>query len=246
MHDSKNAISVQNLISTLAAATVYQPRRNDKSQDKANDEVRQENSLRLTQGFWETMAREWLGADALRMNKYLLLVRVVLRNIFVLISNQTLDHSLARRQEKGAGNSSLLDMHLRLLERFPLAPRDRKIPDGLRYHVLDIYVDEIETSLNLVSDTEGSSPEQRQVVERLVVPVEKVSRDGLSKSVRVRAKETLADERVAEWRGTAGGEAVDNLAQAEIPTRGRPAAGDGTTAAADEEEEKEEEWEGFG
>jgi ribosomal RNA-processing protein 1 len=177
MHDSKSPVSVQNLIAFLADLTVSTPR--------------PAVALPLTEAFWATMAREWTGIDALRMDKYLLWVRMVVRALFKGIVD---DVEAATEQ-------------ITLLEKFPLSPRERKVPDGLRYHVLDIYVDELERALGQDGDEEGEGEEEqevlggeRKVVERLLAPVETVAKEALSKGVRVRAKDVLADERVVRWR----------------------------------------------
>jgi ribosomal RNA-processing protein 1 len=191
MHDSKSSVSVQNLISLLADLTVTTPA--------------PEVSLPLTEAFWATMAREWTGVDALRMDKYLLWVRMVVRGVLKGIV------------EAPDGDSAFAEQQIALLEKFPLSPRERTVPDGLRYHVLDIYVDELERAVGQDGeDGEDGQEEQvseamRRVVKRLLVPVETVVKEGLSKGVRARAKEVLADERVVKWRtkrvvGDGGGE----------------------------------------
>ena len=58
------------------------------------------------------------------------------------------------------------------------------------------------------------------------MPVETVAREGLSKGVRVRAKEVLADERVVRWR-----------------TKGKTESGSG--AGGGEEDEQDDEWGGL-
>ena len=184
MHDSKSPISVQNLIATLADLTVSTP----------TPAV----ALLLTEAFWATMAREWTSIDAQRMDKYLLFVRMVVREVFAGIVSEA---------NTGKEGGDVVDQQIALLEKFPLSPRERQVPDGLRYHALDVYVDELERALGLEGD-EGDdeedgkeiSEENRKVVERLLSPVETVAKEGLSKGVRVRAKEVLADEGVLKWR----------------------------------------------
>ena len=151
------------------------------------------------------------------MDKYLLLVRLVVREVFAEMfvgdHEHEYDHegSSSSSLEVGAGREQIA-----LLEAYPLSPRERMVPDGLRYHVLDVYVDELERAIGKKEEEEGDddgdggeiSEETRRAVERLLVPVETMAREGLSKGVRLRAKETLADERVLKWRtkeATGGG-----------------------------------------
>lgn len=197
MHDSKSPLSVQALIAQLAALVHTTP---------------PATSLALTLAFWTTICREWSNIDAHRMDKYLLLVRMVVREVFGVVLG-----------ENGEGGQGQAKEQVELLAGFPLSPRERKVPDGLRYHVLDIYVDEVE---KVWQDGETKmSKEVRGRMDRLLVPVEILAKDGLTKSVRIRAKEVLADERILGWKGlsnTIPGEAA------------------GTTGTA------EEEWEGLG
>lgn len=64
-----------------------------------------------------------------------------------------------------------------------LSPGDGKVPDGVRYHVLDVWVD------GLV-DTEGWE------VVGVIRPVERLRTKGKTKIVRGRAREVLGDERL--------------------------------------------------
>jgi ribosomal RNA-processing protein 1 len=193
MHDSKSPISVQNLIATLADLTVSAP----------SPAV----AVPLIEAFWSTMAREWTSIDAHRMDKYLLFVRTVVRRVFAGIA----ENASGGKEGKDVASEE----QMALMEKFPLSPRERKVPDGLRYHVLDVYVDELERAVGQEDDEgedeEEISEETRKVAERLLAPVEKMAKEGLSKGVRVRAKEVLADERVVRWRtkgelGDGGGE----------------------------------------
>lgn len=71
-----------------------------------------------------------------------------------------------------------------------------KIPNGLRYHVLDVWVDELEKT------EEGWDKEdKRETLQTLVQPIEKLAKEGKLKVLRDAAKECLADERLRAWRG---------------------------------------------
>lgn len=94
-------------------------------------------------------------------------------------------------------------------------------PDGLRYHLLDIWFDELEKALEI--DSETGKPVGEVPIEILLAPVEKLRKEGLHKPVRVRAGETLDDERLVEW-GFKEAKKVEES----------------------EEEESDEEWGGFG
>lgn len=77
----------------------------------------------------------------------------------------------------------------------PLSVGDEKVPDGLRYHVLDVWVEE----LVKVEGWEG-------VKEVLMRPVMQLADEGRTKVVRARAKEVLGDRRLL---GEDGGKKTD-------------------------------------
>lgn len=79
-------------------------------------------------------------------------------------------------------------------------------PDGLRYHLMDIWIDELEKVLEF-EDMEGEEDEEsvpRKVkgdvpMDLLLRPVETLRTKGVHRPVRNRAMETLEDERLVEW-----------------------------------------------
>ncbi|KAI9928861.1 hypothetical protein ASPWEDRAFT_36671 [Aspergillus wentii DTO 134E9] len=75
-------------------------------------------------------------------------------------------------------------------------------PDGLRYHILDLWIDEVEKVLEFEEGTEDS--ENRKVkgdvpMDLLLRPLEKLRTESPYKPVRVRAAEALDDDRLVEW-----------------------------------------------
>ena len=180
MHDSKSMISVQNFTTSLADQfTVFAEK------DAENEsEVGASQLGMFSEAFWETMAREWSGIDVHRMNKILLLIRLVLRSIFMICMP-----SAKEKNERSSSMSDTKEQSL-ILERWPLSPRERKGPDGLRYHVLDIWVEELEKAR---SSANGElHDELKSIEQKFMEPVEKLAKDGLTKPVRMRAKDTLA------------------------------------------------------
>ncbi|KAJ5097423.1 hypothetical protein N7456_008144 [Penicillium angulare] len=72
-------------------------------------------------------------------------------------------------------------------------------PDGLRYHVADIWIDELEKVLEFEGE-EGERKVQGDIpVELLLQPLEKLRADSPYKPVRTRASEALDDDRLIEW-----------------------------------------------
>ena len=96
--------------------------------------------------------------------------------------------------------------------------RGGKVPDGLRYHVLDVWVDGLES---VAEEMEQGDLEQ------VLGPVRRLAKEGKTKVLRERAKVVLGDERLHEWIAEDGKDAEN------IQPGGQRADSD-------------EEWEGFG
>jgi len=148
------------------------------------DILRAENVIPFLDAFWKTMAREWSGIDALRMDKFLRLMRFYLRATWAWLARGEWRDAATRRK------------FLDILEETPLSPKDMKIPNGLRYHVLDIYVDELEKIM-----PEQEEKRQNVPLQELLEPVTRLAKQSPTKPVRKRAQETLSDDRLKEWRG---------------------------------------------
>lgn len=140
--------------------------------------LKPETFITFATAFWQTIAREWGGIDALRMDKYLYLVRCYVQEGFQYV------------RRKG-WKEELLEEYLGVLEGVAFNVRDAKIPNGLRYHVIDLYVDELDKA-----DVEDEAP-----AERALEPMRKLGRESLVKTVRKRVGEALEDERLVNWKG---------------------------------------------
>ncbi|KAH7330190.1 hypothetical protein BKA65DRAFT_508835 [Rhexocercosporidium sp. MPI-PUGE-AT-0058] len=127
--------------------------------------------------FWQTMQREWTNIDVLRMEKFLLLARRYLGATF--------------------------KSHVELLQEGPCNVEDVRVPNGMRFHVIDIYVDELERVGVLEEGQEG----KEEILERLLVPLRALQKGSPTKPVRVKAKEALEDERLPGNQKVEGEEA---------------------------------------
>ncbi|NWX86098.1 RRP1B protein, partial [Nothoprocta pentlandii] len=83
----------------------------------------------FVQTFWQTMNREWNGLDGLRLDKYYMLIRMILRQSFEVL----------RRSD---WEESLIESFLQLLMKEVMDP-DSNAPIGIKYHFIDIYLDEL-------------------------------------------------------------------------------------------------------
>ncbi|CRG85018.1 Ribosomal RNA-processing protein 1 homolog [Talaromyces islandicus] len=123
-------------------------------------------------------------------------------------------------EEGGAEKWSALESYISLLEQGPLCPinfdpteESEKSgedsipmphgPDGLRYHITDIWLDELAKVID--NDSDGSNElalKDRYDIpmDLLLRPFEKLSKESPTKSVRLRAsEEVLQDERLIQW-----------------------------------------------
>jgi ribosomal RNA-processing protein 1 len=162
--------------------------------------------LPFIRAFFLTMSSEWSRIEALRLDKYLYLIRQYLNASFTFLS-------------RNKWKKSLLEQWNTVVEEIPLERQNMRIPNGLRYHVMDIWVDEMEK----VEGEAWEKEDKRETLETLVLPVEKMAKDGKLKPLRNAAKECLADDRLRAWRG----QEVEVVEEAE------------------EEDDSEAEWGGF-
>jgi len=178
--------------------------------------------------FWETLGREWTGIDVYRMEKFLLLVRRVLAAVLAWVCAALPEPASAEKDDdkttiqeaqetetkasKKAKKKSRdrIDAVLENLADWPFETEDNlsKMPPGLRLHVLDIWVDEVE-KLGLL-DAEKTGESGRQFLDRLGLLIEAQTRS-TCKPVRLRAKDTLADDRLPWNAGESGNEDVGKI-----------------------------------
>ncbi|NXP66684.1 RRP1B protein, partial [Chloropsis cyanopogon] len=81
------------------------------------------------QTFWQTMNREWNGIDNLRLDKYYMLMRLILRQSFEVLKRNEWDEGL-------------VELLLQLLMKEVMDP-DSNSPTGIKFHFIDIYLDEL-------------------------------------------------------------------------------------------------------
>lgn len=242
MHDSKNAISVQNLLRDIAHTFAIVSAKDEEAQkaenggDQAPDPNKQQHVWLTTYhtAFHETMVHEWAGIDSHRLNKALLTYRFVTRELFQLCfgplfvspqqepteppaqkktkkqsskaSNATQTSTSTADEASCAKAISISTSIIHVLETAgPLNPSDRKIPDGLRLHILDIWNDELFGALDIFTEqsksddeSESSAAKSRSdgmtaVLGLLRQPLERTAKSdsGAQRHVRMRAKDTL-------------------------------------------------------
>ena len=246
MHDSKNAISVQNLLKDIAHTFAITSAKDDEAQttrhghDKTSEsEINQREWLSTYHtAFHETMIREWAGIDSHRLNKALLTYRLVMRELFQICLSPLFKEASEETPEKPTNppsqkkqkkqtskksaqparpsatpaesqNSNALSATTSVVEVLktagPLNPSNRRIPDGLRLHLLDVWNDELFSALATLSEPNSSDNSDIElpagpsrdgvcaVLELLKEPLEEMAKSdsGAQRHIRMRAKETL-------------------------------------------------------
>ncbi|KAH0336907.1 hypothetical protein KCU81_g8341, partial [Aureobasidium melanogenum] len=166
-----------------------------------------QNFLGFMRAFWQTISREYTGIDSLRMDKFLFMIRSYVNAGFAYCAKNNWKDTETRKE------------YLDLLREIPLNPRDPKVPNGLKYHVIDVYVDELEK----VGDDKAP-------YEELMAPLVELGEKAVLKSVRKKVEEALDDERAKEWLGIEE-EDDEELSEAE--------------EELDDEEDEDEEFGGF-
>lgn len=187
MHDPRTSApySTYHLICSLTTTLLLETiPRNDLNGSGSSSTYRSTSSIQLAlaSGFWSTIAREWSGIDRHRIDKYLLLMRMMVRAMFGVMwqhqqqqchrhrqqANDEDAHATAREPDAA---SSALNNQIGVLAKWPLNNgrtdsgdgEGRKVADGIRYHVLDIYVDELQEVLfsDADKDTGGENGDRK-------------------------------------------------------------------------------------
>ncbi|XP_062982638.1 ribosomal RNA processing protein 1 homolog B [Elgaria multicarinata webbii] len=81
------------------------------------------------QTFWQTMNREWNGIDRLRLDKFYMLIRMVLRQSFEVL-------------KRNGWNESFTEPFLNMLMKEIIHP-DSNAAIGIKLHFIDIYLEEL-------------------------------------------------------------------------------------------------------
>jgi len=238
MHDSKNALSVQNLLREIAGTFATIARKDDELAAASDHDSEHQLDQWLEPyhtAFHETITREWASIDSHRMNKYLLLVRFVMQQLFricfkpqqnvnqgqIKASKKTVSRKRASTVDAEVSKSRKATSILTTLRTVgPLNPKDPKIPNGLRLHILDIWVDELFGTLSaleaeseaVVDDDDGGRSTESTIAlfrEPLVAIAE--SHSGAQKNIRERAKEAIADfdEKIATLSNSAANDSSE-------------------------------------
>ncbi|KAK7205123.1 hypothetical protein BZA70DRAFT_279118 [Myxozyma melibiosi] len=155
------------------------------------------NVAGFVDAFWATICRDWNNIDVLRIDKYYLLIRRFVSGMFERLANSNWDQEMIT-----SFNKSLME--------YPLNPKNTAIADGIRYHMIDIFVEEFEKKMAELTDnagkkkdseeSDGESAEEEEDEEKskvpfneLMKPFENLAQNSISKVVKKRVYDEVLD-----------------------------------------------------
>jgi ribosomal RNA-processing protein 1 len=155
--------------------------------------VSKQNVIVFITSFWTIMAREWDGIDQHRIDKFYLLIR-------------RYHAATLRRLRDEHWDEKLLFGYKEVMSTYPLNVKNGKIPNALRLHMFDIYLDEIErvADESIKSTGNGTTKDDKSLqnfpMEDLLEPVRNIAENSPLKHIRENAvKNVLQDKRLVEW-----------------------------------------------
>jgi ribosomal RNA-processing protein 1 len=152
--------------------------------------VNKVNFFSFLEAFWSIMAREWEGIDQHRIDKFYLLLRRYVAATFRRIQSEDWDQDWILKYQE-------------VMSHYPLNIKDPKVPNALRLHMFDIYLDEIDRVLKEQeeeNEQDVSERVDRVPFEQLLKPIKDISEDSPLKFIRQKARrEVLEDQRLVEW-----------------------------------------------
>ncbi|KAG2227293.1 hypothetical protein INT45_004248 [Circinella minor] len=136
-----------------------------------------DNAVPFLDAFWEIHCSEWHGLDRIRLDKYYMLLRRVIFYSFLFLANH--DWNDVRVKE-----------YTTMLLNGPLHPTDPKKPDSIRYHIFEVYFEELDKVLELQKEQGEEINLDMELIEE---PIRVLATDSVNKVVRKKAKAALAD-----------------------------------------------------
>ncbi|KAG2207961.1 hypothetical protein INT47_010945 [Mucor saturninus] len=137
------------------------------------------NAIPFLKTFWKVHCQEWHGLDRIRLDKYYLLLRRVIYFSFQFLARESWD-------------TVYLEAYTDMLLEGPLSPTDRKNPDAIRYHIIELYFEELEKVLDDVRARLEDEDDLDVPMEELSRPFTVLAKEGSTKVLRTKAKEALA------------------------------------------------------
>lgn len=203
------------------------------------DIIPKQNWELFNESWWVVICKEWSSIDHWRLDKFLMLVRFNLRAMFA-------------RLEKEEWDDEMVEQFVQVLQKIPLSG-DKKIPNGIPFHLVDIYVDELEAVIfkdleeeekgeesdDEIDEEEDIDKRKQDIIEatpvgELISAFDQLSREAAYKTLREKIRDDLLkDDRLKQWGiiEVVGGDESDleNVNDEE----------------EEDEEDSDDEWKGF-
>ncbi|CCH46225.1 Ribosomal RNA processing protein 1 B [Wickerhamomyces ciferrii] len=201
------------------------------------------NLSKFQKSWWVIITKEWINIDHWRLDKFLMLIRFVLNSIFKRLNSEEWE-------------KSIVEDFLTILREGPLSG-DKSIPTGIPFHIIDIYIDELEKVLfkDLKNDEESDEEEEDDKIQekqeiinktpigQLITVFQDLSENAPYKTLREKIKdEILNDDRLKNWGVI---EIIDKKLKKLNKSNDESESDDEEENDEDEEEESEDEWNGF-
>ncbi|KAG0245882.1 nucleolar protein,Nop52-domain-containing protein [Mortierella sp. GBAus27b] len=103
--------------------------------------VPRESVMEFISTFWETMCAEWNGIDRLRLDKYYFLLRRFLSYSFRMLKENEWD-------------LETIEEFTNVMINGPLNATSSQVPDGIRFHLIEIYLQELEKIVDVAHSGE--------------------------------------------------------------------------------------------
>ncbi|ODV83287.1 hypothetical protein CANARDRAFT_238361 [[Candida] arabinofermentans NRRL YB-2248] len=181
------------------------------------------NFTLFVKSFWDIICKEWPELDQWRIDKFYMLMRFIINSCFEKLKLENWDNDLVNNYI-----NILIDGVL---------SGDRKIPVGVVYHIIDVWIDELEKVMfkdidddddeeDDEEETDSLNDEKKSIVadipiDLLLKPFKNLRKNALLKTLRLKTRDDLLlDSRLQDW-------GID-------------------TGEVKPKKEEEEEWTGFG
>lgn len=211
-----------------------------------SESIVEEQFCKFVESFWTVMCKEWRELDKWRVDKFLMLMRYIVRECLV-------------RLKESEWDADKIGAYFNVLENVILKDDD-KTPRSITYHIIDVWVDELERVI-FSEEEDNEEDEEEEEEEELTKEERKEKHD---KKIAER-KAILEEQKVpmdlllAPFKALCGSKNFPPLVkkiQIEILSDKRlteldidtkvPKKDKNSEEEDDEEEEEEEEWKGFG
>lgn len=142
---------------------------------------------RFVEAFWAILAKQWEKVDRYRIDKFYMLMRRVIYSSILRLKQANWDEDEVKKFNEAMSKTAM-------------NAEDARVPNGIRFHVQDVYCDEVERVLK-EGVAEDEEPDLTEVpMALLFANIYSMAQKGYAKFFRQRVeKDILSDERLIQW-----------------------------------------------